>query len=255
MFAHQVGQVVRVEVHSKTNEVKLDPHTRAHSVSDPTSTVDRRPSLVGDLTPGAPVAPGGFGSASRQPADLASELVELRQAMRSGDPAARQAAHDRLHELRTERSGTLERDPAAQQAAMERIRQRVAERSGQPGAAPAAANTGSPRPAAPSTFDPIGQPSTFDPVGPASTFNPVGPASTANTFGDPVRETFNQPAAPSSFGHVTEPPSFGAPAAFDQFGGGAGAQEQQLAKLQQLFDKGILTESELAAQRQQILNG
>lgn len=90
VFAHQVGQVVRVEVHSKTNEIKLHPHTRAHAVSDSTSTVDRRPSLIGDLTPGAPAAPGGFGSATRQPADLTSELVELRQAMRSGDPAARQ---------------------------------------------------------------------------------------------------------------------------------------------------------------------
>ena len=187
IFAHQVGQVVRVEVNSRTNEIRLDPSARAEPVTDPANMADRRSSLIGDLTPGAPVAPGGIGS-------------------------------------------------AGQQAAMERIRQRVAERSGQPGAAPAAANTGLPGPAAPSTFDPI------------------GPASAAGAFEDPVRETFNQPAAPSSFGHVAEPPSFGAPAAFDQLGG-AGTQEQQLAKLQQLFDKGILTESELAAQRQQVLNG
>jgi hypothetical protein len=113
--------------------------------------------------------------------------------VRSGDPAARQAAIDRVRELRDHA-----RDRAAQQQAA-------------PGTAVA---------------EPVGFSSFSEPAG----FAPV-----------------SQPAPVSPYSPSTS--SFGA---FDT-SGGQGTKDERIARLQQLLDKGILTESEFGARRQQIL--
>jgi Short C-terminal domain len=247
MRAHVVGQTVRVEVHGKNNEIRLDPNARTNAVSDMMNMAEQMRGAAGGM--GATGAVGAAGLAGALGAMLggtgapsvhvigpggqelplgalqgAGEVGGLAQAMMSGDPAARQAAIDRLRQIKAQAHG---------------------ESAGQ---------TGQPAP---------------------STFDDIGPANTAGTFGDPVRETFSQPPAPSpysqpaapssfsqsttpsSFGQVTPPTSFGSPSAFDSFGGGAaaGSSQERIAKLQQLLDKGILTESEFQTQRQQVLNG
>ena len=241
LAAHVVGQVVKVEVHSKNNEIRLDPNARVDSVSGMLGmAVQMRNQAAGVAGGGAggllgalgagPVTPGvhmidaSSGQEIQVGGAQGAELQQLAQAMMSGDPAARQAA-------------------------IERVRQIKADRTGQAAAQP----TGS------------------------STFDPIGPASTAGGFNDPVRETLSQPAAatpysqpaaatpysqptpPSPYSQVTPPTSFGSPSAFGSFGdgggAGAGGSQERIAKLQQLFDKGILTESEFQTQRQQVLNG
>ena len=250
MRAHVVGQTVRVEVHGKNNEIRLDPNARIDSVREMVNMAEQMRGAAGGMgATGAAGAVGAAGLAGALGAVLggtgapsvhvigpggqelplgaiqgSAEVGGLAQAMMSGDPAARQAAIDLLRQIKAQ------------------VHEQSAGQTGQP---------------APSTFDDI------------------GPASTAGTFGDPVHETFSQPpapspynqptapssfsqpSAPSSFGQVTPPTSFGSPSSFDSFGGGAGAgsSQERVAKLQQLLDKGILTESEFQTQRQQVLNG
>jgi hypothetical protein len=141
------------------------------------------------------------------------EISNLAQAKRSGDPAANQAAIDRLRELREHA-----RDRAAQQQA---------------GGGPTS-------PAAGFSEEPVGfseEPVGFseEPVGFSSFSEPAGFA--------PVSQP--SPVSPYS-------PSMSSFGAFDT-SGGQGTKDERIARLQQLLDKGILTESEFGAQRQQIL--
>jgi hypothetical protein len=225
MFAHQVGEVVRIEVNAKTSEIRLDP-------SD-------GPLRAADAGDGMNPAGRAIRSGGQDAAWSDDELTNLNQLIHSGDPIARHAAVERLRQIRAERDPTLVTDPAAREAAMERIRERPAERSGHAGTASVVDDAG---------FTATGAPSTFD---------PIGATGAGNTFGEPVHETFSQPVVHSSPSQLPEPTSFGAPATVDQFGldGGAGTREQRLAKLQQLLDRGILTESEFRAKRQQLPDG
>jgi hypothetical protein len=178
VFVHPVGTAIGVEVHAKTGEIRLDPNARADSVRGMANLADH---VIG---------PGG----QELPVHMEpGEISNLAQAVRSGDPAARQAAIDRVRELRDHA-----RDRAAQQQAA-------------PGTAVA---------------EPVGFSSFSEPAG----FAPV-----------------SQPAPVSPYSPSTS--SFGA---FDT-SGGQGTKDERIARLQQLLDKGILTESEFGARRQQIL--
>jgi hypothetical protein len=161
-------------------------------------------------------------------------MSNLAQSIRSGDPAARQAAIDRLHQLR---------DQARQQAAEQR---HLA------GSGPIPAAEGFSGSSGPSTFDEIGAPRHI----PAPSAGAFGEPAAA--FGEPAGSfSFGQPATPSPYQQVSPPMPGSTPASFGSFntGSGEGTVEQRIAKLQQLHDKGILTESEFEAQRQQVING
>jgi hypothetical protein len=177
-LAHAVGTTIGVEVHTKTGEIRLDPNARAEPVRG-------MPNLAGHVT-----GPGG----EELPVHMEpGEISNLARAKSSGDQAARQAAIDRLRELRDHA-----RDRAARQQA------------------------------APRTA--VGQPAGFSSFSEPAGFAPV-----------------SQPAPASPYMPGTS--SLGA---FDT-SGGQGTKDERIARLQQLLDKGILTDSEFQAQRQQIL--
>jgi hypothetical protein len=236
-FAHSAGSPIHVEVNFKTGEAKIDSHAMSKMAQE-TLQGRGRPSATGavgmvnvadqirmqaaEMAGSSPGRGGGdlagaIGAAiasssvhvthiGGQRVQLnASQAAELRQLTRdivSGDPAVKQAAKERFHQLRAE----LLQQPV----------------------------TG-----------PAGQ--GFDAAG--STFDPIGTARPAESFSAPAA------GAQDFFGQVS-PPSFGPPAAFGSFaeGTGQGTAEERLTKLQQLFDKGILTESEYQAKRQQIIS-
>ncbi len=84
------------------------------------------------------------------------------------------------------------------------------------------------------------------------------PSTAAGDFGEPADSfSFGLPAAPSPYQQVSPQMPGSMPTAFGSFdtGAGGGTVEQRIARLQQLLDKGILTESEFAAQRQQVIRG
>jgi hypothetical protein len=191
VFLHAVGTTIGVEVHAKTGEIRLDPD----AVADP---VRGMPTMADHV-----IGPGG----QELPVHMEpGEIGNLAQSVRSGDPAARQAAIDRLRELRDHA-----RDRAAQQQA---------------GGGPTS-------PAAGFSEEPVGF--SEEPVGFSSFSEPAGFA--------PVSQP--SPVSPYS-------PSMSSFGAFDT-SGGQGTKDERIARLQQLLDKGILTESEFGAQRQQIL--
>ncbi len=112
---YAVGTLIGVEVHSKSGEMRIDPSQQVVSVSAMINAAGQMPgfgSPVGPYSGGAQgshvvrvLGPGG------QELPIAfdpGEMSALAQAIRSGDPAARQAAMNRLRELR---------DVARQQAA------------------------------------------------------------------------------------------------------------------------------------------
>jgi len=259
MFAHAVGQQVRVEVHSKNNEFRLDPSTRTVSIRGTVNMADQIRSAAdgmaaGGMTAGGMAAGGTVGGAAGL-AGLLGALGAAQGGQITSSVHVVNASGQEIHldagqgaEISGLAQAMLSGDPAARQAAIERLRQIKAQAAGQAAAQTGTGDVGFSGPAAPTTFDPI------------------GPASTAGTFGDPVQNSFGQPAAPGSYSQATppdpycqmnSPASFGAPSAFDPFSGGAGqgTVEDRMAKLQQLYDKGILTESEYQAKRQQIING
>jgi hypothetical protein len=219
------GTTVQVEVHSKNNEIRLDPNAAAgpaggmsmsDQIRDAAAAFDGRsgaagsgiasmPGSAGGVAPGLAGLLGALGAAQGsvhvlgpggQPITMSAaqgnEITQLAQAMMSGDPAARQAAVERIHQIKAE------------------FRSQV---PGQPHLTPPPANS----------FD---QP--------------------ASTFGQPAASSFDQPA----------PPTSGSMSAFDASDtGGTGTAEQRIAMLAQQLDRGILTQSEFEARRQQILSG
>ncbi|HYS33756.1 MAG TPA: SHOCT domain-containing protein, partial [Streptosporangiaceae bacterium] len=151
------------------------------------------------------------------------EIGKLAEALRSGDPAARQAAMERLRELR------------------DRARNRTAH------------EVAGPKPAA-EGFSGSSGPGSFDDIG-----GPGPQATPGDAFGEPAGfSSFHEPAGFSPVGQPAAPgPRAPTPSTFSAFdtSGGQGSVEERLARLKQLLDKGIVTESEFQAQRQQIING
>jgi Short C-terminal domain len=175
-----VGTVIGVEVHSKSGEMRLDPSQQIVSVSAMMNAAGQMPGFGGPVGPyshGGPrgnvmhvIGPGGM----ELPIQIdAAEVGRLAQAIRSGDPVARQAAMNQLRELRD---------------------QARAQMGGQTG---------------------------------------------AQFGGGPV------PGAPGG--------DFGGAPGFSP--AGQGGVEERLAMLKQLHDRGVLTESEYQAKRQQIIDG
>jgi hypothetical protein len=88
----------------------------------------------------------------------------------------------------------------------------------------------------------------------------LAPGASAAAFGAGAGAGFFQrgePAQPGQPGQSARP-GYTSPApaagAFDS-GGGHGSAEERLAQIKQLLDKGILSESEYQAKRQQIIDG
>jgi hypothetical protein len=83
----------------------------------------------------------------------------------------------------------------------------------------------------------------------------IAPGASAAAFG--AAAGFFQPGQPGQPGQLGQP-GYLSPAppagAFDG-GGGPGSAEERLAQIKQLLDKGILSESEYQAKRQQIIDG
>jgi hypothetical protein len=113
--AQAVGSTIGVQVRWKSGEMKIDPNQQVYSVSAMMNAANQLPGFQ-----------GSFGAYSQGPADVhvmrilgaggqgvplqidPAELSRLAAAIRSGDPAARQAAMNQLRALR---------DQARQQAA------------------------------------------------------------------------------------------------------------------------------------------
>lgn len=256
-FPHPVGAVVAVEINSKTGEMRIDPNARTDSIHGMTQVAEQMRASAG--VAGTAGAVGGaasiaalasaLGAASQGGAAVhvmgpdgqelpvhmnPGDISNLAQAIRSGDPAARQAAVDRLHELR------------------DQARQRASELPHQAGGSQAPGPEGFSSSSGPSTFDEIGTSRHIGAPGTRAFGEPVG------AFGEPAGSfSFGQPASPSPYQQVSPPMPGSTPAAFGSFntGAGEGTAEQRIAKLKQLLDKGILTESEYEAQRQRIISG
>src|ERR1022692_2850979 len=248
--ARSVGLRVQVEVHPKNNEIRLDPNS-SPDVTGGMVNADGLVNMADQIRAAtAGIAAGGSGIAAMDGLSGAIGAIGALGAL-AGQPGVHiidasgqevQLGTAQGQELQQLAQAMMSGDPAARQAAVERIRQIKAERAGR----------AAPPTAAASTFDPLGPASTAGTFGqPAqNTFGqPVQDAAfgqpAQNTFGQPAQNTFGQPTTPSPYGQVTPPVSFGPPAAFDSLspGAGEGSAEQRLARLQQLLAKGILTES------------
>ena len=218
---HPVGAVIAVEVHSKSGEIRIDPSARTDSVRGMIQVTEQ---MRASAAPAVHVI-GPDGQELPIHANP-GEISNLARAVMSGDPAAQQAAADRLHQLR------------------DQARQRAAAHQQQHGAGPAPVAEG---------FSGSPGPSTFDEIGTRGHIQAPG----TGAFGEPASSfSFDLPSAPTPYPQVS-PPMPTAPAAFGSFntGPGEGTVEQRIARLQQLLDKGILTESEFEAQRQQVISG
>jgi putative oligomerization/nucleic acid binding protein len=195
---YAVGTVIGVQVQTKSGDMKLDPNQRVVSVSAMINTMDQLAGLEGPIGPYSHgpsagnvlriLGPGG----QELPVQMdPGEISRLAQAIRSGDPATKQAAMNQLRDMR------------------DRARAQVAGQLGgglAPGASAAAVRAG---------FFQSGQPA------------------------QPGQPGYPSPAPPAG--------AFGS-------GGGPGSAEERLAQIKQLLDKGILSESEYQAKRQQIID-
>jgi hypothetical protein len=267
---HQVGHVLNVEVHSKSGEIRRSAASRTESVrgmvnmaqmirdagtGGPGGVVGGLAEGVAGLAgmlagaqPGGPRVfvngPGGgqFVHMSVQP----DEIQNLARAMMTGTPAEKQAARARMQEIKAQ----------AQQQAMN-------QQSGFGGQQQS--GFGGPQQEQQSGFGGQQQ-SGFG--GPQQAMNQQsgfgGPQQAMNQqsgFGGPQQEQQSgfggqqqsafgglQPASPA-------PGPFYSESSFGSFSTGAdqGTREQRMARIQEQFNKGILTESEFEAQRRQIL--
>lgn len=115
-----VGTVIGVEVHTKSGEMRLDPSQQVISVSAMMNAAGQMPGLGGPVGPYSHGAPGGnvlhvLGPGGQ---DLSiqfdpGQIAGLAQAIRSGDPAARQAAMNQLRVLRDQARGQVAAQPGA----------------------------------------------------------------------------------------------------------------------------------------------
>ncbi len=235
-MVYPVGWPVHVEVNFKSGEARLNSHatkklalemmrdrpSAAAGAGGVVNVADQirmqAAEMAGGAAGGWQTGPGGALGAAM--GDASMHVVHL-GGQQIWLTASQQA------EVRALTSAVLSGDPVARQAAKERFQQLKAEFAEQAGAGFTAPG---------STFGPIG--GTFEP--PAA----FGPPTAAQPFA-----AFDPPIASGS------PAAFGAQNAFDSFGAGQSTAEERLTKLKQLFDKGILTESEYQAKRQEIING
>ena len=264
-FPRQVGETVAIEVNAKANEVRLDharnqppsptagggPGGMAQQFRDGAAAFGQGPGgpgAAGGFPGGVPGAAGVSGGLAALAAAIAAgqagsphfammaggqhvqitdeqrqEMVGLAQTMMSGDPAAKQAAMARMHELR---------DQIRSQAGQPGQPGQPGQSTGQQGGFGQQGGLGQPGFGQPGFGQPgFEQPGSGQQGGFGAPQFPGGAPQPAPT-----------PQPSSSFG------------SFDT-SGGQGTQEQRIAKLQDLLNKGILTQSEFEAQRQQILGG
>jgi hypothetical protein len=232
-FVHPIGAKVTVEVNTKTHELRLDSRSHADASNGVVNMAQQiqdigsagsgtSASFTVSVAEGMPRAGGLPGLAGVAGAEGIAHLFDAVIASQSGGASVHVVGPDgqdipvamRDGEVGDLAQAILSGDPAAKQAAMQRIRQ-IKDQAQQhaPGG--------------------LGQPGGFDQPG----------GFTQPEYNQPggfIQPDFNPPPAPAPFG------------SFDT-GAGQGTKHEQLARLQQLLDKGILTESEFEAQRQQLL--
>jgi hypothetical protein len=233
-FMHSLGSPMAIEINFKTGEAKIDPHGMAKLAQE---MLRYQPSAAAGIPDGGAAGLTGAIAGLVNAIGTTSTVTQSVHVIGPNGqeiPAGALGGEDITGLVHAMMSG----DPAAKQAAMERIRQlkeQISQRAG--------ADAGYRAPG-----------STFDPIGPAETFSgPVTAPPPGQSF---APGSFSQFSSPGQYGPANPPASFGAPMAFDPFGAatGQGSPEQRIATLQQLLDKGILTESEFQAKRQQIIN-
>jgi hypothetical protein len=118
-----VGTVIGVEVHAKSGEMRLDPSQQIFSVGAMMNAAGQMPGFDGPIGPYSHGAPGGnvlhvLGPGGQDLAIQfdAGQIAGLAQAIRSGDPAARQAAMDQLRALRDQARGQAAGQPGGWQS-------------------------------------------------------------------------------------------------------------------------------------------
>jgi len=233
-FMHALGSPMAIEINFKTGEAKIDVHGMSKLAQEmlryqPSAAAGMPDGGVGGLTGGIAGLVSAIGAAS-----TVSQSVHVIGPNGQEIPASALGGEDISGLVHAMMSG----DPAAKQAAVERIRQ-IKEQLSQR----AATDAGYPAPG-----------SAFDPIGAAETFSgPVTGAPPGQSF---APGSFSPTGPHGQYSPASPPASFGAPMAFDPLGAstGQGTPEQRIATLQQLLDKGILTESEFQAKRQQIIS-
>jgi len=282
LFGYPVGSTIGVEVNSKTGEIRLDSSAHADRIQAVMQATEQMRGGMGG---------GGAAGIAGGAAGMAALADVLRSAAASGagsmhvmGPGGQDVSlsDDQQAEIRSLALSMLGGDSAARRAAAERLRQIKAEAggggmhigpgegfsghgisghgiSGQGISGQGFGDEGLSGRSGPATFDNVGAPK--PPIPPAT---PSSPATFApqvtGAFGEPAdSSSFGQPSAPDLYPHVSpapvgSPSTFGSGGSFD-FRVGDGTTEQRIAKLQQLLDRGILTESEFQAQRQQIISG
>jgi hypothetical protein len=258
------GTMVRLEVNSKTGEIRFDQHHPvAHS---PSAHAGRPRGADGDIA----AAIAGLSQAATQGqlgpgVHIVSQSSEIR--VGSGPEVAMVGGEDAAELMKALLAGGPERA-----AAMEKIRQlksdmiaRSGHEAGTPGHFEPTAPTGQPGPegfnsgGGPSTFEQVSSPSAVTPVVPEMPGPPVAGvtpgASGAGGFGGTsgAAGTVGFGGVPGVGGVGGGSGSFGAGGSF---GGSFGQDDkaERIAKLEQQRLRGQLTEQQLAEQRQRILD-
>lgn len=283
------GSAVQLEWNPKTDEVRFDPHhpvARTPSVREAMHLArDLRGEMAGGglasaiaglaeaaaegkLGPGVHISTGGaevhVAGATEVRMVGGEQTAELMQALMAGG-AQRAAAIEKMRQIKTDMLAQSGHAPAAPPPGV----------PGQPG------HQGPAAPPAPEGFSSSGGPSTFDevqaappavqPVPPAAavppTFSSPEPAfGTPNPAFGSQAPPFTPPAAPAvppSFGQPTQPGggfgstpqgSFGA--FNDSFGGSFGqdTKAERVARLQDMRNRGQLSQEQFEARRQQIMD-
>jgi hypothetical protein len=249
-----VGSTAHCEVHTKTGEVRLAA-SRADSIR---GMVNMAQAIRDGATGGAAGAAGGLAAglvgmlANQQGGTVSvtgaggqnvptnvdpNEIRSLTHAMIAGSPEEKQAARERLMQIRAQAMNQQGGVGPQQQQGGFGAQQQQTGFGGQQAAQGGFSGAG------PGTFDDIGTPG--NPASPGA----GGPGALGQQGGFAA-------AAPNPFSSAQPSPA-SAQSSFGSFdmGSGQGSREERLAKLQQLLNKGILTESEYETQRQQIING
>jgi hypothetical protein len=259
-----VGEKLNVEMHSQTGELRIHG-----SRADALRGVVNMAQAMRDMgTAGTGGAAGGLaagvaglagmlaGQQGNNPVNVMgpggqnvpmnldpNEMRSLTHALIAGSPAEKQAARQRLQEIKSQ---------AQQQAANPQGGYGAQQQQGgfgqqqqQGGYGAQQQQSGSGQQQAQGGFGQQQAQGGFSGAGPSS-FDDIGTPRNAAGPGAGSAGALNQQggfsSAQSSFGSFN-------------MGSGQGSREERLAKLQQQFNKGILTESEYEAQRQQVING
>jgi hypothetical protein len=119
---HEVGAILGVEVNAETNEIRLSSAARSgtaigmdvsEQIRANATAFDNQAGVIGSAGSAKPnvmtfssvrvIGPGGQDIALDSP--LAAEIGQLGELLLAGDPVARQAAIDRLHQIKAEIHG------------------------------------------------------------------------------------------------------------------------------------------------------